>query len=70
MSGDTQTAGDGAHVGKHRVAITRRYVGPENPVAHLIHPKYEKYETSGLEITVEPKSNVLRIPVQWHKSKK
>lgn len=66
----TQTAGDGAHVGKNRVAIIRPYVGPENPVPHVIHPKYEKYETSGLEITVEPKTNVLRIPVEWAKRKK
>jgi len=66
----TQTAGDGAHVGKNRVAIIRAYVGPENPVPHVIHPKYEKFETSGLEITVEPKTNVLRIPVEWAKRKK
>src|SRR5689334_23193114 len=57
----TSRAGDGAHVGKHRVAITRRYIGPENPVPPVIDTKYEKFDTSGLEITVEPKDNEVTL---------
>ena len=63
----TMTPGDGSHVGKNRVVITRRYVGPETPVPHVILPKYEKFETSGLEATVEPKDNVLTIQVELDK---
>lgn len=63
----TMTPGDGAHVGKNRVVITRRYVGPETPVPHVILPKYEKYETSGLEVVVEPKDNVIAIKVELNK---
>ena len=60
----SKTPGDGAEVGKNRVVITRRYIGPENPVPHVILPKYEKYETSGLEVTVEPKNNVIELKVE------
>lgn len=65
----TSRAGDGAHVGKHRVAITRRYLGPENPVPAIIEPRYEKFETSGLEVTVEPKDNEVKLTVQRVKKK-
>lgn len=60
----TSRAGDGAHVGKHRVAITRRYIGPENPAPPVIETKYEKFDTSGLEVTVEPKDNEVTLTVQ------
>lgn len=59
----TQSPGDGAHLGKHRVAITRPYIGPEQPVPHVIDPKYEKFETSGLEVVVEPKDNAITLKV-------
>jgi hypothetical protein len=57
----TSHAGDGAHVGKHRVAITRAYIGPENPVPPIVETRYEKFETSGLEVTVEPKDNDVKL---------
>ncbi len=59
----TEKPGDGAHLGKHRVAIMRPYFGPERPAPHVIDPRYESFETSGLEVTVEPKNNeiVLRV---------
>lgn len=60
----TASPGDGAHLGKHRVAITRPYKGPENPVPPVIDTKYEKFETSGLEVTVEPKDNDVKLTVQ------
>jgi hypothetical protein len=60
----TEKPGDGAHLGKHKVAITRPYYGPEQPAPHVIQPKYESLETSGLEITVEPRSNVIKLTVE------
>lgn len=60
----SKTPGDGAEVGKYRVVVTRPYVGPENPVPHVILPKYEKHESSGLEVTVEPKNNVIELKVE------
>lgn len=63
----TETPGDGAHVGKHRVAILRPYLGPETPVAHVIDPRYEDFETSRLEVTVEPKENEIELKVELYK---
>ncbi len=60
----SKTPGDGAELGKHRVVITRPYIGPENPVPHVILPKYEKHGSSGLEVTVEPKNNVIELKVE------
>jgi hypothetical protein len=63
----TLNPGDGAHLGKHQVAITRPYYGPERPAPHVIDPKYEKYQTSGLEIVVEPKNNQIKLTVDLYK---
>jgi hypothetical protein len=63
----TETAGDGAHLGKHRVAILRPYYGPEQPAPHLIHPKYESFDTSGLEAIVEPRDNQVELKVELYK---
>jgi hypothetical protein len=60
----TSSPGDGAHVGKQRVSISRPYFGPERPAPFVIDPKYEKFETSGLEILVEPKENVIQLKVE------
>lgn len=59
----TLKPGDGAHVGRNRVAITRPYQGPDKPSPHYIDPKYENMETSGLEVTVEPKVNEVELKV-------
>jgi hypothetical protein len=59
----TERPSDGAYLGKHRIAIMRPYLGPEQPAPHVIDPKYEKIETSGLEITVEPKENSVTLTV-------
>ena len=56
----TSHSGDGAHVG-HRVAITRAYIGPENPVPPIVDTRYEKFETSGLEVTVDAKDNDVKL---------
>ncbi len=60
----TKSPGDGAAVGRNRVVISRAYIGPENPVQHVILPKYENHETSGLEVIVEPKNNVIELKVE------
>ena len=66
----TERPGDGAHVGKHRVAVTRPYTSPDTPAPYVIHPKYETFATSGLEVTVEPKSNDITLKVERYKGKK
>jgi hypothetical protein len=60
----TEKRGDGAHLGKHRVAITRPYVDPEHRVPPVIDPRYENPGTSGLEVLVEPKNNEIRLTVE------
>jgi len=59
----TNAQGDGAHVGRQRVAIIRPYIGADRESPHVIDPKYEKFETSGLTITIEPKTNVIKLEV-------
>jgi hypothetical protein len=60
---------DGAHKGMNRVAITRPYRGPDTPLPPVIDTKYEKFETSGLEVNVEEKTNDITLTVQRVKSK-
>jgi hypothetical protein len=60
----TSRANDGAHLGKHRVSITRPYKGPENPVPPVINTRYERFDTSGLEVVVEPKDNEVKLTVE------
>lgn len=55
---------DGAHKGKNRVAITRPYQGADTPLPPVIHTKYENFETSGLEVNVEEKSNDIKLTVE------
>ena len=59
----TLAIGDGGHVGKHRVAILRPDRGADVRVPHVIDPKYEKFETSNLTVTVEPRDNVIKLEV-------
>jgi len=59
--------GDGAKPGKHRVAILRVEKATDVKVPHVIHPKYESFETSGLAETVEKRDNVLKIQVDLYK---
>jgi hypothetical protein len=63
----TEKAGDGAHLGRHRISIQRPYLGPEQPAPHVIDPKYESFETSGLEYVVEARSNDVKLVVQRYK---
>jgi hypothetical protein len=66
----TERPGDGAHLGRHRVAITRPYFGPEKPAPYVIDPKYERFDTSGLDVTVGPKDNEVRLVVGRYRGRR
>ncbi|HXG12850.1 MAG TPA: hypothetical protein VNK04_24040 [Gemmataceae bacterium] len=60
----TNKEDDGAVVGKHRVAVMPPI--PEEgqrPKKHLLE-RYHRFETSGLEVTVEPKKNQIILEVE------
>lgn len=63
----TKRPGDGAHVGKHKVVITRPYFGPDKPAPFAIDPKYERPDTSSLVVTVEPKDNDVTLKVERYR---
>jgi hypothetical protein len=61
----TERPGDGAWLGKHRVAITR----PESetdarPKPRVLPERYESYQHSKLEVTVEPRANSIKLRVE------
>ena len=61
----TYEEGDGAVPGRHRVAITppiQEVDGP--PPEPLIDPRYAKFDTSGLEVTVEKRKTEVVLAVQ------
>ncbi|HLJ94986.1 MAG TPA: hypothetical protein VKU02_17555 [Gemmataceae bacterium] len=63
----TYKVGDGAIPGKYQVAITPppRPKVREKPVGRrIIHPRYEKHETSGLEFEVKRGDNNFTIEVE------
>jgi hypothetical protein len=60
--------GDGAIEGKHRVLVISPLppgaLDPTKPPKPFIHPRFQSYDTSGLEFTVSPTGpNKLDIPV-------
>jgi len=58
-------AGEGVRAGKYRVLV-RPKARPTPELKRLplvIHPKFERFETSGIELVVEPKSNTFEIKV-------
>jgi hypothetical protein len=59
----TEKPGDGVPPGEYQVNIPRRYLDPEHPAPQAIDAKYEKLETSGLKVTVEPKTNTFEFKV-------
>jgi hypothetical protein len=64
--------GDGTVAGKHRILILLG-VDDGGRKMQIVHPRYENYKTSGLEVTVEPTTNefVLKVePGAWMKRKK
>ena len=61
----TSQPGDGVHPGKYRVLVRpkARPTPEQKRLPPLIHPKYEQFETSGIEFVVEPKTNAFEIKV-------
>jgi hypothetical protein len=63
----TETPGDGAYAGKHRVTIMRPQSGGDVRTPAVIDPKYEDPATTDLLVTVEPRSNNLKLEVDLAK---
>lgn len=60
----TERPGDGVWAGKHKVVVSGKMPEPDKPrPPRVIDPRFEKYETSGLEVTVEPKKNQITLTV-------
>jgi hypothetical protein len=60
----TETSDDGCLPGEHRVTIGRVFLSADRPLPPVINPKYENPETSGLKVTVEKKSNDIKLQVE------
>jgi hypothetical protein len=61
----TRKANDGAVAGRHRVLISDPNGGlGRGPTKLRVAKKYETFDTSGLEQTVEPKANTLTVTVE------
>jgi hypothetical protein len=57
--------GDGAVPGRHKVLVMPRPAdNPDRPPPPVLHPRYQRLETSGLEVTVEPKKNQVTLTVE------
>ena len=53
----TNKPGDGVPPGEYKVYFPRRRIDSEREAPQSIEGKFEKPETSGIEVKVEPKSN-------------
>src|SRR5262249_8483078 len=65
----TYKAGAGARPGRYRVILRGRRSNPKSEVVDpvtigQIHPRFMNFETSGLEFTIEPKTNDFTITVE------
>lgn len=62
----SERPGDGVAPGKYRVLVAARTLSDLERATMLpfIDPKFEKYETSGLQLEVKPGNNELNITVQ------
>jgi hypothetical protein len=59
---------DGAAPGKHRVALSPEVqVSDETIVKEVLDPKFYAFDTSGLEVTITPGTNEVKLPVQRRK---
>ena len=59
----TMKPGDGAPPGDYQVYIPRRYLDPEHPAPQVIDAKYENPDSSGLQATVDKKTNTFEFKV-------
>lgn len=61
----TERDGDGAWLGRHRVLISRpEWETDSRPKPRVILEKYETFEKSKLEATVEARSNSIELKVE------
>jgi hypothetical protein len=65
----TYREGDGAMEGRHRAMVRGRRNNPKSQaldptLKDQIHPRFQSFQTSGLEFTVEPKKNEFVITVE------
>ncbi len=60
----TLKAGDGSIVGKNKVLIERRMIDPEHVSPRVIHERFERFETSGLELDVGETTNEFTLTVE------
>jgi hypothetical protein len=63
----TYQEGDGAVPGKYQAAITpppRRKIREKPVDKPIVHPRFESYETSGLEFEVKRENNTFKILVE------
>lgn len=63
----TEAPGDGAVFGKHRVQIMRPRGSPETPTPPVVDLKYEDQKTTDLFVTIEKRSNVIKLEVDLFK---
>lgn len=63
----TNSPGDGALPGKHRVAVVPMDTVSDIKPAPVINRKYESFDTSGLTETVEKRDNVIKLEVERYK---
>jgi hypothetical protein len=56
---------DGAVPGKYKIAVTPPQPSADDPPPlRVIDPKYSDLDSSGLEVTIEPKTNVVILKVE------
>jgi hypothetical protein len=60
----TNKPGDGVPPGDYKVYFPRRRIDTEREAPQSIDTKFEKMETSGLEVKVEPKNNHFEFKVK------
>jgi hypothetical protein len=64
----TKGGHDGAYLGKHQAIVTPPRGDRDNARPNIIHRRHMDFETSGIEIEVQPKTNDITITVDRFKS--
>lgn len=66
----TETKGDGVAPGVNKVLISPKQITADVGPTRAVAAKYEDFATSGLEVTVEPKSNDITLKVEPYRPKR